>query len=211
MTTESDTPRLFSYVVEHDNGFAPCVEQGLCSLAVCKFSHSGRPNVVELARVGDWVVGTGGASRKSAGHGRIVYAMRVTQKMSLAEFVSNRRYRRRRDSILALANPIAPSRLALLSTEFWYFGDHAPSIEGQQWGRGGQFEKRGPGFRNRFEPEVIAAFERWIRRNWSSGVHGAPCEHGEGDGASVTVATRPSSRSNARRRQDGCGPNGESD
>lgn len=179
MTLETKAPRLFSYVVHHDYGFAPCIDDALCSLSVCKYSKSGRPNIVELARIGDWIAGTGGASEKSAGHGRLVYAMRVTGKMSLAEYVSEGRFRRRKDAMLALENPIAPSRLALLSTEFWYFGSNAPNIEDRSWNRDAQFEKRGPGYRSKFAPGVIAEFERWLRGSGPPGVYGSPCRFRE--------------------------------
>jgi hypothetical protein len=55
----------------------------------CKYRDSlgGRKNVVELAEEDDWVVGTGGADlRKSAGHGKILYAMKVTDKKTLQEY-----------------------------------------------------------------------------------------------------------------------------
>ena len=52
-------------------------------LAHCKFSQSGRRNLVEMAEIGDWIVGTGGKSASSAGHGRLIYAMRVTDKIGV--------------------------------------------------------------------------------------------------------------------------------
>jgi hypothetical protein len=72
--------KLFSYVVEHDNGYAPNPYFGVCTLCGCKFE--GRRNIVQLAKEGDWVVGTGGASTKSAGHGKLLYAMRVDKKLT---------------------------------------------------------------------------------------------------------------------------------
>jgi len=176
MTTQTHERRLFSYVVHHDNGNAPCVGGGTCSLAVCKFSKSGKPNVVELARIGDWVVGTGGASSKSAGHGRLVYAMRVTDKVSMEGYLTDPRFRARQDVVFARPRPFAPDRVVLLSDEFWYFGSNAPDISTQPWNRDGKFEKRGPGFRSKFSPAVIAAFERWLRAIEDPGVHGVPCQ-----------------------------------
>lgn len=58
-------PQLFSYVVDHDEGFAPNPAGGLCTLAYCKFSHSGKRNLVEMAADGDWVVGNGGKGPKT--------------------------------------------------------------------------------------------------------------------------------------------------
>ena len=78
--------KLFSYVVDHDLGFAPNPYGGFCTLAHCKFSSSGRKNIVELAKVGDWIAGTAGVGPLNAGHGKLIYAsvsrisLRVTQK-----------------------------------------------------------------------------------------------------------------------------------
>ena len=69
--------KLFSYVVDHDLGFAPDPFGGFCTLAKCKYRTS-RRNIVELAQVNDWIAGTGGVDlRKSAGHGKLIYAMRA--------------------------------------------------------------------------------------------------------------------------------------
>lgn len=58
-------PTLFSYVVDHDHGFAPNPYGGYCTLVHCKFGgERGRQNIVEMAKVGDWIVGTGGRSKK---------------------------------------------------------------------------------------------------------------------------------------------------
>src|SRR5262245_41675632 len=85
-------PRLFSYVVDHDYGYAPCPFGDLCTLAKCKYGtikcKSGtRRNIVELAEEGDWIAETGGVDLgKSAGHGRLIYAMRVDEKITLREY-----------------------------------------------------------------------------------------------------------------------------
>jgi hypothetical protein len=91
--------RLFSYVVEHDLGFSPNPFGGYCTLAHCKFRRSPRRrNVVELATKGDWVVGTGGASQKSSGHRTLIYAMKVTDKLTLQQYFSDERFRGRADN-----------------------------------------------------------------------------------------------------------------
>ncbi len=42
--------KIFSYVVDHDNGFSPNPYYGVCTLAHCKFGKKGKKNVVELAQ-----------------------------------------------------------------------------------------------------------------------------------------------------------------
>jgi len=86
--------KLYSYVVQHDNGYAPNPYFGVCTLCRCKFRRSaaGRKNIVELAKRGEWVVGTGGASERSAGHGKLIYAMRVDEKLTREQYYKARRF-----------------------------------------------------------------------------------------------------------------------
>ena len=63
--------KLYSYVVDHDYGFAPNPFFGVCTLATCK------PQIREHASVGDYIVGTGCARRKR--QGTLVYVMRVVE------------------------------------------------------------------------------------------------------------------------------------
>lgn len=93
-------PTLFSYVVEHDYGLSPNPAGGFCTLAFCKYNTAGRRNVVELAGVGDWVVGTGGSGPRSAGHGRLVYAMRVTEKLTLRDYFRDSRFAHRAGNVI---------------------------------------------------------------------------------------------------------------
>lgn len=74
-------PTLFSYVVRDDAGSAPNPFWGVCTLVICK------PRIRLKAQVGDWIVGTG-SSRSPIGNirDRVVYAMRVTDKMSMREY-----------------------------------------------------------------------------------------------------------------------------
>jgi len=78
--------RLYSYIVVHDTGFAPNPFFGYCTLACCK------PTIRRTAQVGDWIVGL---SPKAAGH-RIVYFMRVDEKLTFQQYWSDPRFRRKR-------------------------------------------------------------------------------------------------------------------
>lgn len=72
---------LFTYIIPVDDGAAPNPFGGVCTLAICK------PSIRRVAEVGDWVVGLGSkrAQPKSL-EGHVVYAMRVTGKMTLSEY-----------------------------------------------------------------------------------------------------------------------------
>ncbi len=171
-------PRLFSYVVDHDYGSAPNPFGGLCTLVTCKYSKKRNKkykNILELAEEGDWVVGTGGANlKKSAGHGRIIYAMRVGEKLPITEYRQDKRFRGR-DKSDALNKA---GKFALVSRHFFYFGRNAINIQNIPQERLEHvFEKKGPGFRSDFSDEFIEGFAQWLNQNYKVGVHGDPCGH----------------------------------
>lgn len=83
--------RLFSYVVARDYGFAPNPFYGFCSLATCK------PRIRNTARAGDYVVGTG--SKAHGAHGRLVYAMRVSETLTYSQFWHDPRFRPKRPNL----------------------------------------------------------------------------------------------------------------
>jgi hypothetical protein len=169
-------PRLFSYVVDHDYGFAPNPRDGFCTLAKCKYRKKGaqRRNIVELAETGDWVVGTGGVSEDSAGHGKIIYAMRVDEKLTLAEYYTDKRFRGRAGNTRDESH--RTDTFALISQHFFYFGRNAIDLEAvPQEHLAHPLEKKGAGFRSDFNEEFIEDFIRWLERNFEIGIHGAPC------------------------------------
>jgi len=84
--------KVYSYLVEHDLGLAPNPFGRYCTLAVCK-SEIRKSNLLSL---GDWVVGTGSGAleetTKRRLRGRLIYAMKVTEKISLEEYWSDLRF-----------------------------------------------------------------------------------------------------------------------
>lgn len=74
-------PKLYSYTVKIDDGAAPNPFRGLCTLTICK------PAIRRTAKPGDWIAGTGSCHAPSGDlSGRLVYAMRVDEVLSLAEY-----------------------------------------------------------------------------------------------------------------------------
>jgi len=77
---------LFTYLITHDGGAAPNPFWGVCTLVVCK------PAIRRAVKVGDWVVGMGAKGMLVTDYevadmtGRVVYAMRVTSKLTMAEY-----------------------------------------------------------------------------------------------------------------------------
>jgi hypothetical protein len=172
-------PKLYSYVVDHDHGFAPCPFGGFCTLAKCKYGSKKR-NIVEMAEVGDWIAGTGGANLdKSAGHGKLIYAMRVDEIITLKAYCRGNKGNR----IDAEPEKDMDDRYALISYHYFYFGRNAidiSKIPKKHLDR--PFEKDGRGYRNRFREKFVEEFAKWLESNFKVGVHGPPCEpHSELD------------------------------
>lgn len=73
--------KLFSYTVRYDGGAAPNPFWGICTLVICK------PAIRRAAEVDDWVVGLGSATSPIGDiSDHLVYAMKVTSKMTMEEY-----------------------------------------------------------------------------------------------------------------------------
>jgi Nucleotide modification associated domain 2 len=77
--------KILTYVVFYDFGFAPNPYFGFCTLATCK------PTVRGSANIGDWVMGVA-SKRFFPNERRLVYAMKVTEKMSFTEYWQNPKF-----------------------------------------------------------------------------------------------------------------------
>ncbi|MCU0323628.1 MAG: hypothetical protein MUF45_00035 [Spirosomaceae bacterium] len=81
--------KIYSYVIVRDYGFAPNPFNGLCTLATCK------ADIRQNANVGDWIIGTGGkdiAGSDGDFEGKLVYAMRVDEKLTYNQYWEDSRF-----------------------------------------------------------------------------------------------------------------------
>lgn len=78
---------LFAYTVADDIGFAPNPFHGCCTLATCK------PELRHAAKLGDWVAGVGSVPKNQGG--KLVYAMRVQEKVSFDEYWKSSRFKQK--------------------------------------------------------------------------------------------------------------------
>lgn len=76
--------KIHSYVVSRDYGFAPNPFCGYCTLATCK------PAIRRVAKLGDWVIGTGSKKRKLSG--RLIFAMHVSETLTFDEYWNDPRF-----------------------------------------------------------------------------------------------------------------------
>jgi hypothetical protein len=164
---------LFSYVVDHDLGFAPNPYDGFCTLVHCKFGGTwGKPNIVELADEQDWILGSGGQSKRSAGNGKIIYLMRVDQKLPFEKYLKDPRFQGRSDCF----DGGDGNRFALVSWTYFYFGKNALSVAKLPSSLAvPNLLKKGIGFRRDLPEETINKLTAWFSRKYALGMHGDPC------------------------------------
>jgi len=77
-------PRIFSYRLVRDYGFAPNPFHGICTLGTCK------PQIRNAAQVGDIVVGCGSVELRR--QEKLIFAMRVSEKLSFQQYWEDERF-----------------------------------------------------------------------------------------------------------------------
>jgi hypothetical protein len=172
--------KVFSYVVDHDEGREPNPSDGICTLCRCKYGKMleksrglhGPQNIVELAKVGDWIIGTGGSDlNKSAGHGRLVYAMRVDKTPTGSQCVADKRFKKRLPPE-PLTDFQKEKQFALISKHFYYFGSR-PFDDNPVDISGFGLEANPRGF-HYVEPVVFNRFREWLEGKHQPGKNGEP-------------------------------------
>ncbi len=183
--------KLYTYVVRHDTGFAPNPFWEYLTIATCK------PQIRRVSEIGDWIAGTG--SVKNAGRGRLVFAMRVDEKLTFDEYDRDARFRKKKpnlggsekercgDNIYyrggnggwrirqsyhrhAQMEHDLGGKYVLASGHFYYFGRDAASLPTEFCG----LFPRGQGHRCRFDRRIVERFIEWLERDFERGVHGDP-------------------------------------
>lgn len=185
-----DPIALYSYVVRTDSGFAPNPFGNYCTLACCK------PLIRKHARIEDWVVGTG--SKRTVGNDKLVYAMKITEKVLFEDYSKDLRFKYKIPRVVAVEERgdniyckdengewiQRPSYYhntekqkaidlsgtsVLISDCFFYFGANAALIPE----RFSSFIKKGPGHK-RLSGQPVNEFLIWLCEKHTRGVHGPP-------------------------------------
>jgi hypothetical protein len=192
---------VFSYVVEHDLGFAPNPFQGICTLACCK------PQIRKHAQVGDYILGTGAARVKLQCH--LIYWMQVEEILSFDQYWADRRFRRKRpimvgstylrygdniyhrdggkkfqqeDSFHSKENGLLSlgdlkrdtetTERVLLSSNFSYWGRAAVQLPHELH----CFVRKGPGHLRYFTPQQLSHLNAWLRQQPDRGYIDEPAD-----------------------------------
>jgi len=89
----SEKPQIFIYKLTTDNGAAPCIDDGLISLCICK------PLIRQAAEKGDWIIGMGGKSVSEL-KDRLIYIMQVKAVVEGGDYYApGSKYEKRPDCI----------------------------------------------------------------------------------------------------------------
>ncbi|MDE2200803.1 MAG: hypothetical protein KGJ41_17470 [Rhodospirillales bacterium] len=98
--------RIYVYKLVAVNGGAPCDQEGLLSLAICK------PAIRRCAAVGDLIFGFAGNTLYN--DNRLIYAARITEIVSGQRYYGGPRHRNRRDCIYELVETVYRRRVGAL-------------------------------------------------------------------------------------------------
>ena len=75
--------KIHRYVVTHDDGSAPCIDNDLLTLCICK------PEIRKTAQIDDWLIGftsVGIARSLSVDISSVIYIAKVTEKSTMQEY-----------------------------------------------------------------------------------------------------------------------------
>jgi hypothetical protein len=122
-------PFIWSYIVAYDEGSAPCTDNNLLTLCICK------PLIRRNANIGDWLVGF---AKKKLGQNLITYVAEITEKVSMENYFLDptprldKIYNIIDDSFIHYGGNIhntprnwktdVSGKYCLISKNFWYFG-----------------------------------------------------------------------------------------
>lgn len=191
---------VFTYVIEHDLGFAPNPFHDICTLACCK------PLIRKRAKEGDYILGMGAAKPGLGGH--LCYWMRVEEIVSFDKYWSDIRFRPKRPNMLGTtylrygdniyhrveeeggfkqefsfhSRPDGTTSIANLERDTGTTDRVLISKTFAYWGRSGIklpdslqcFVIRGPGHKSRFSDSQIANLLAWLDAHPERGYQDEP-------------------------------------
>lgn len=178
--------KLFRYILLHDAGMAPCSDDGLLTLAVCK------PRIRSAAKVGDWIAGFCPVSANvtlKRPPGMLAYIGQVRETLWVGEY--ERRHSTRADAIYreradgsfyrkrptyhdnadAIRKDLSAGVLILEPESTWYFGNRPLALPDEFL----PLAARGVGHKvNGVSEAQIASLVSWLRECCAPNRYGDP-------------------------------------
>ena len=157
---------LYAYIMTDDTGYAPNPSRGVCTLAYCMPMTRGK------AKKEDYVVGLGGREyREIKGDWHIIYAMKVTETLSLCKHAKRFPGRPMKEQV--------KTDRALVSHDFVYWGQKAPELpaclEFLRQAFYSNDKLSGIAHRSSFNDKQMQTFKRWFSKQ-KKGKQGEPFE-----------------------------------
>jgi hypothetical protein len=192
--------KLYRYILTSDTGMAPCIDDGLVSLATCK------PVIRRCASLGDWVIGchAGPTPGVVAWAGRIIRALPIGSYEQEFRGRSDAIYRQRPDGTFERLRPDYhpdPRQIKRDESGFalvfdpdstWYFGDKPKALPGTLL----DLAPNGQGHRvNGVQTGDGARLLLWLESIGLPGIHGQPL-HDDDDPSCSPCKPRPKNRGN---------------
>jgi Nucleotide modification associated domain 2 len=213
-------PRLYVYKLTHDHGAAPCVDDRVLTLAICK------PRIRTRARVGDVIFGF--AANSLSRDNRLVYIARVTGAEEDGDYYESGAYEHRGDRIYIRGEdgqfrlrsdaryhvdgdhiprdlgsfPDYERARVLISDDFRYFGSDpgSPTPDLSSYPRvRGLLQTLGQGHRVNHSPELAGELQLLVDSAWSDD----PPEVIASPGSSGTCTASPTRRRSRGNRSCG--------
>lgn len=186
---------IFVYKLTNDSGGAPCLRNGLLSLAICK------PMIRKSAKEGDLVFGFAASSLRQ--DNALIYIARITDSLANGQYYTKRKYSQRGDCIYRRSGdrfvrkrsakfhdsikdltrdlgeyPAYPKATVLLSRDFRYFGNTADDTYKRHFPRiKSTVDRLGRGHRVRLDGELrreLCELTKWVWRSKRRMVLGRP-------------------------------------
>ncbi|MDR3510338.1 MAG: hypothetical protein P4L73_01775 [Caulobacteraceae bacterium] len=186
-------PDFYRYVLAYDDGWAPCIDGGLVTLATCK------PRIRRGAEVGDWVAGFYPGSQN---RGVVAWVGRVASKLAIGDY--EKTYRGRRDAVYRpkfdgtverlkpgyhpdaneIRKDLSAPVLVFDESATWFFGDTPYELPVDLL----PLAARGQGHRVRLRlPDDLDRLQQWLRGIAPAGIYGKPRMQAKLDGCGGCV------------------------
>jgi len=120
---------IYSYKMTNDNGSAPCPDNGLLTLTICK------PMIRKNCKINDYIVGISSKKLNLGNTPKIIFIAKITKIINMKDYY--KKYPKRKDCIYNNLNELLINNYhcinskdkdlsginSLISNDFIYFGD----------------------------------------------------------------------------------------
>jgi len=170
---------IYSYLLVSDNGSAPCIQENILSLAICK------PKIRKTANIGDYIIAFTSKSMKVSQEPKIIYIAKITNKLLLNNYYT--KFKNRKDCIydnnlILIKNDFHNScnikkdingKYVLLSNEFIYFGNNFIDVPNKIKNIVPKYQGHMSKKNIKYTKEFLCTFNK-LKKKYGVGIRGQP-------------------------------------